>query len=160
SAGTSGQDCGTSTPKLGWGTKSCCAGSPRTAAWTIARVYRKLIRLPVPSAPPVQPVFTSHTLTSGHSSSFCPRSSAYRVGCSGRNTFPKQAENVVCGSLIPTSVPATFAVYPDKKWYMACAVVSLAIGGSTPNASQVRKKMFLGVSPTDIFLAFLMCDIG
>jgi len=32
------------------------------------------------------------------------------VGCSGRNGAPKQAENVVCGSVTPRSVPATFAV--------------------------------------------------
>jgi hypothetical protein len=31
---------------------------------------------------------------------------------------------------------------------MACSEVSLEIGGNTPNASQVKKKMFLGCPPT------------
>ncbi len=37
---------------------------------------------------------------------------------------------------------------------MAWPVVSLEIGGKTPNASQVRKNMFLGMSPTDGSTAF------
>jgi hypothetical protein len=37
------------------------------------------------------------------------------VGCSGINGAPKQVENVVVGSVIPASVPATFAVYPEMK---------------------------------------------
>jgi hypothetical protein len=57
---------------------------------------------------------------------------------------PKQALNVACGSVTPLSVPATLAVYPDMKWYMACSGESLAIGGNTPKASQVRKIIFLG----------------
>ena len=47
---------------------------------------------------------------------FSPRSLLYTVGCSGMKGAPKQVENVACGSFpSPTSVPATFAVYPDKK---------------------------------------------
>ena len=41
-------------------------------------------------------------------------SSAYLVGCSSRNACPKQAENVGVGSVMPRSVPASFAVNPDR----------------------------------------------
>ena len=46
---------------------------------------------------------------------FLTSSSAYFVGCNSRNACPKQAENVGVGSVIPRSVPASFAVNPDKK---------------------------------------------
>ena len=48
------------------------------------------------------------------------------------NGAPKQVENVASGSMTPFSVPATLAVYPDRKLNMASAAVSLAIGGITP----------------------------
>jgi hypothetical protein len=35
-------------------------------------------------------------------------------GC-GRNGAPKQVENVGCGSVTPISVPASFAVKPERK---------------------------------------------
>ena len=57
---------------------------------------------------------------------------------------PKQAEKVACGSVTPRSVPATLAVYPDRKWYFACAWSSRAIGGMTPKASAVRNTMVDG----------------
>ena len=60
------------------------------------------------------------------------------------NGAPKQALKVACGSVMPRSVPATFAVYPEMKWYIACSGVNLEIGGNTPNASAVRKIMFFG----------------
>jgi len=41
--------------------------------------------------------------------------SAYFVGCQTRKTAPKQAEKVACGSVTPRSVPASFAVYPERK---------------------------------------------
>jgi len=41
--------------------------------------------------------------------------SAYKVGCNGKKASPKQAEKVGTGSLIPYSVPATLAVYPEIK---------------------------------------------
>ena len=63
------------------------------------------------------------------------------------NGAPKQVEKVACGSVTPISVPATFAVYPDRKWYIACSGVSLAIGGSTPKASAVSMTTFLGTGP-------------
>src|SRR5260370_24508078 len=92
----------------------------------------------MPYPPPVQPVLTSHTRAS------CARiltasNSAYLLGCHTRNGPPKHAENVAVGSFTPISVPATFAVYPLMKWYMAWAVVSKLTGGTTPEASQVRK---------------------
>ena len=73
------------------------------------------------------------------SSIFSDKSSPYTLGCIGINGAPKHALNVALGSVTPISVPATLAVYPDMKWYAACFGFSLAIGGSTPNASQVRK---------------------
>ena len=39
------------------------------------------------------------------------------------NGAPKQVENVASGSMTPFSVPATLAVYPDKKWNIASAAV-------------------------------------
>jgi hypothetical protein len=63
------------------------------------------------------------------------------------NGAPKQALNVADGSVTPRSVPATLAVYPEIKWYIACAGVNLAIGGSTPKASAVRNTMFCGCPP-------------
>ncbi len=58
---------------------------------------------------------------------------------------PKQVEKVGCGSLPrPFSVPATLAVKPERKWYMAWLGVSREIGGNTPKASAVSMITFLG----------------
>jgi hypothetical protein len=57
---------------------------------------------------------------------------------------PKHVEKVAVGSLIPRSVPATFAVYPDMKWYIASPGLNFATGGRTPKASQERKMMLFG----------------
>src|SRR6476620_10712874 len=103
----------------------------------MARVFFKLMRLPTPYPPPPQPVLTSQT----RALCFCilsASSSAYLLGCQTRNGPPKHGENVADGSFTPTSVPATLAVYPLMKWYIACAGESELTGGSTPNASQVR----------------------
>lgn len=54
----------------------------------------------------------------------------------------------VTGSLTPISVPATLAVYPVTKWYIAWSLVSLDTGGRTPKASQAKKTIFLGWVPT------------
>ena len=54
-------------------------------------------------------------------------------------SFPKQAENVGSGLVTPRSVPANFAVNPDKKKYLVCSGVNLETGGITPKASAVRK---------------------
>jgi hypothetical protein len=67
------------------------------------------MRCPVPYAPPLHPVLTSHTFDPC-SRSFSPSMRAYLVGCHTRNTAPKQALNVACGSVTPRSVPATLAV--------------------------------------------------
>ena len=82
------------------------------------------------------------------------------VGCKGIKGDPKQAEKVAWGSVTPRSVPATFAVYPLMKWYMACSGVSLEIGGSTPKASAVRKIIFSGWFPIPVSLAFGIKSIG
>jgi hypothetical protein len=37
------------------------------------------------------------------------------VGCSSRKAWPKQAEKVGVGSVIPRSVPANLAVKPERK---------------------------------------------
>ena len=56
------------------------------------------------------------------------------------NGAPKQVLKTADGSApSPRSVPATFAVYPERKWYIACSGVSRESGGRTPKASQVRK---------------------
>ena len=67
---------------------------------------------------------------------------------------PKQVENVGCGAVRPRSVPATLEVKPDRKWYIACAGDSFAIGGRTPKVSQVSMTMFLGVPPSAVSDAF------
>ena len=59
--------------------------------------------------PPVQPVFTSHTLTSDPSS-LRASMSAYTRGRMGMKGAPKHGLKVATGSTIPLSVPATLAV--------------------------------------------------
>ena len=80
---------------------------------------------------------------------FCNKS-AYFVGCNVKNAAPKHAENVAWGSVIPRSVPATLAVYPLKKWYIACPGDSFATGGSTPKASHVKKMTLSGCPPMEV----------
>ncbi len=57
---------------------------------------------------------------------------------------PKHVENVGCGSVTPISVPASFAVNPERNQYCAWSRVSRAIGGRIPKASAVRKTTFCG----------------
>ena len=76
------------------------------------------------------------------------------------NGAPKQVENVAIGSVIPISVPATLAVYPEMKWYAAWAGESLAIGGSTPNASHVRKTMLSGWPAVESSVRFSIDSMG
>ena len=54
----------------------------------------------------------------------------------------------------------TLAVYPEMKWYMACSVVSRLTGGSTPNASQHSRMMFLGWGPMQGMRALAMYSMG
>ena len=75
----------------------------------MARVFLRLMRLPTPWPPPPQPVFTSQTRALCFVI-FSASNSAYLLGCQTRNGPPKHGENVVCGSVTPISVPATFAV--------------------------------------------------
>ena len=106
--------------------------------WAIA------MRFPTPYAPPDQPVLTSQQSALKRAIR-SPSILAYSDGWRGINGAPKQVENTAFGSLPrPTSVPATCAVYPDRKWYIACSELSLAIGGMTPNASQVSMTTFFG----------------
>ena len=76
----------------------------------IPRVSLIEIRFPVP----FHPVLTRYAFAP-FAFIFLTSSSAYFVGCSSKNACPKQAENVGVGSVIPRSVPASFAVKPDKK---------------------------------------------
>src|SRR6185503_10601724 len=101
------------------------------------------MRLPTPCGPPVQPVLTSHT-REPYFAMRSPSCFAYTLGLSGRNGAPKHVLKVALGSVTPVSVPATFAVYPERKWYIAPSAVSLEIGGSTPNASAVSITTFFG----------------
>src|SRR5699024_254565 len=75
------------------------------------------------------------------------RISAYTDAWRDMNGAPKQAENAACGSVIPTSVPASFEVKPDTKWYITLFSSSTDIGGRTPNASAVNKTMVCGCGP-------------
>src|SRR5712691_11306749 len=93
--------------------------------------------------PPVQPELTSQQSTLCFEM-YSRRRLPYSDGGRGRNGAPKQVEKSGCTPTRPFSVPATLAVYPERKWYIACAGVSLAIGGITPKASAVRKMMFFG----------------
>src|SRR6516164_9134832 len=93
--------------------------------------------------PPVQPELTNQQSTSCFLI-MSRRRLPYSVGGRGKNGAAKQVENSGSTPTKPFSVPATLAVYPDRKWYIACAGVSLAIGGITPNASAVSMMTFLG----------------
>src|SRR3954451_15460556 len=125
----------------------------------MARVCASLMRLPVPNAPPLHPVLTSQTRDLCFLI-FSASSSAYLLGCQTRNGPPKHGENVADGSLTPTSVPATFAVYPLMKWYIAWDGDSELTGGNTPNASQVRKMTSVGWPAMHGMRALLMKLIG
>ena len=83
--------------------------TPDWAASTILRVYLSLMRLPTPKEPPVQPVFSRYTRVPWRFS-FSPSNFAYAIGFSGMNAPPKHGEKFGTGSLMPRSVPATFAV--------------------------------------------------
>ena len=72
----------------------------------------------------------------------------YIVGWRGRKISPKHAENVDSGVFEVMSVPPILAVYPDKNWYKACSLFSLATGGKTPFVSQVKKITLDGWGPT------------
>ena len=56
-----------------------------------------------------------------------------------KKAAPKQAENVGVGSDTPRSVPAIFAVKPDRKGYCVCSGVKIDTGGNHPNASAERQ---------------------
>src|SRR5262249_37712752 len=109
--------------------------------------------------PPVQPELTSQQSTSCFliiSRNRLP----YSAGGRGKNGAAKKVENSGSTPTKPFSVPATLAVEPERKWYIACAGVSLAIGGITPNASAVKKMMFLGCPAQPLREASGMNSIG
>ena len=87
-------------------------------------------------------------------------SSAYFVGCSDRKAAPKHAEKVGVGSVIPRSVPASFEVKPERKYYLVWSGVRIDTGGSTPNASAERKITFLAAGPRLGLTMLLMWSIG
>ena len=74
------------------------------------RVSLMEMRLPVP----FQPVLTRYAFAPDFCI-FLTSSSAYLVGCSSRKAWPKQAEKVGVGSVMPRSVPASLEVKPDRK---------------------------------------------
>ena len=140
---TPGNATGTSNPNTGSCLNSASWIDPFKIALTQARVVAIDMRLPTPYGPPDQPELTKKACDPCFSN-FCCSKSAYRVGCNVIKAAPKHVENVAVGSLTPRSVPATFAVYPDKNWYIACPDDSFAIGGKTPKASQDKKITFSG----------------
>ena len=107
---TPGSSVGTSKLKYGMVFVGAFLIAPFRIASMIPRVSLMEIRLPVP----FHPVFTRYAFAPLFSI-FLTSSSAYFVGCSSRNAWPKQAENVGVGSVIPRSVPASLAVKPDRK---------------------------------------------
>ena len=109
SDGTPGHAVGIWKLKIGNVSNVTFSKSPFSASVISARVYFKLIRLPMPYTPPVIPVLINQTFAP-LSFNFLPNISAYFVGCNGKNAAPKQAEKVVCGSVTPASVPATLDV--------------------------------------------------
>ena len=84
--------------------------SPFKIASMIPRVSLIEILLPVP----FQPVLTRYAFAPLACILFT-NSSAYFVGSSSKNACPKHALNVGVGSVIPRSVPASFAVNPERK---------------------------------------------
>jgi phosphoenolpyruvate carboxykinase (ATP) len=75
------------------------------------------ILMPCIAEAPKNIIFLTCDAYGGHTdmsalSIFFARSSTYMVGLSGRNTSPKQAENVAVGSVMPASVLGAFEVYP------------------------------------------------
>src|SRR5688572_16680788 len=114
SVGTSVTSDGIAKPNTGSSSVLTLSSAPPSAAATIFLVCDSFMRLPVPYAPPLQPVLISHTFDLC-SWSKLPSISAYLVGCHTRNTAPKHALKVACGSVTPRSVPATLAVYPERK---------------------------------------------
>lgn len=130
--------------------------------WTASRIFLvtdKLILFPTPYLPPDHPVFNNQQLTLNFYI-FLANISAYTVGCKGKNASPKHGEKVLYGSFMPTSVPATFDVYPEIKWYIAYSGDNFEIGGKTPNESQVKNIRLLGWPPTAGNLAFFICCKG
>ncbi len=113
------------------------------------------MRWPTPNGPPVQPVFTSQTLAPCWSS-FSPSIRAYTRGGCGRNGAPKHVEKVGCGSVTPSSVPASFAVNPERNQYIAWSRERRAIGGRTAKASAARKTTELGCPARFVGSAFAM----
>src|SRR6516225_8045474 len=109
--------------------------------------------------PPVHPLLTSQQSTLCLEM-YSRKTAPYSVGGRGRKGAPKQVENSGSTPTSPFSVPATLAVYPERKWYIACAGVSLAIGGITPNASAVKKMMFFGCPAQPLREASGMNSIG
>src|SRR5687768_1027091 len=109
SVGTSVTSDGIARPNTGSSSVLTLSSAPPSAAATIFLVCDSFMRLPVPYAPPLQPVLISHTFDLCSLSSL-PSISAYLVGCHTRNTAPKHALKVACGSVTPRSVPATLAV--------------------------------------------------
>src|SRR4051812_45808637 len=82
--GTFAHSLGTSKPKISFLYVLAFASEPSWMPSRIARVYRRLMRLPTPKPPPDQPVFTSHACAP----CFFKRSassSAYLLGCHPMN---------------------------------------------------------------------------
>lgn len=146
-------------PKTGNFSHSMLSNYPSWIASMILLVILRLILFPTPYFPPDHPVLTNHPL---HLCSLILSASyqAQTVGCNGMKASPKHDEKVGTGSMIPISVPATLAVYPEMKWNLDSPGDSLAIGGKTPKASQVKKMMFLACPAIDGNLAFGMCSNG
>mmetsp|Transcript_40503 Transcript_40503/g.120825 ORF Transcript_40503/g.120825 Transcript_40503/m.120825 type:complete len:270 (-) Transcript_40503:1954-2763(-) len=135
SDGTPGHASGTLSPNTSVLVILVFSSSPEWMASRMPRVYFRLMREPTPNLPPTHPVLSSHTLTLCFfifSASIC----AYFMGCHTRNTLPKQALNVACGSVTPTSVPATCE---EGQKPSVLTLEDGQDGGAGEGASQIRR---------------------
>src|SRR5690606_19739707 len=97
---------------------------------------------------PLQPVLIIYPAALC-SSILLTQSSPQFVGCKLKIAFRKQAEKAGSGCVSARSVPANFAVKPDKKKYLVCSGVNLETGGITPKASAVKKITFFACPAFD-----------
>src|SRR4051812_37361936 len=87
---------------------------------------------------------------------------AEQLRVDGRPLRPERraeaVEKVGCGSVTPSSVPASFDVYPERKKKSACSRLRRAIGGRIPKASAARKITERGWPARFVGSAFAICS--
>ena len=119
---------------------------PRTGSVTISTIVqlpgqkrpgsspgcrRASIRLPSPVSAPGPPR-CSPARPGSHAPGASHRASRRRRRVPREEGRSEAGAEGGLGSVTPRSVPATLAVYPERKWYMACSGVSRADGREHP----------------------------